>query len=512
MLHTLYGWYGKRPVQIVLAIIAVLLFVTIYLTFFKSDAAVVLDEVKKSEVTVKSVKNINFENSFTSIGVVEAVSEAKLQAEAGGRITSVRTEIGQNVRAGNIIATIENASESASVLQAQGAYEAAIAGSASGEVSITSAQSNFESAGRSAITTLGDTYTSVDTLMRSSVDDYFTFQRNVATGLSLDGQGSAVKINAQRTALEPLLTSWANKKLATTPTQILADLKTVKASAIEISQFIEILSSLAQEQDIDTTYKQAAKDEDITNITSARIRISQVISQIEGAETALINAEKALEQARLAGAKGVLSASSAQIKIALGSLRSAQAQYEKTLVRTPISGVVNALYLKAGEYVSPEQPAAVIANNNGLQVTTSVSEEESALLSVGDTVSINGVKTGTITALGGAIDPATGKVTVKISVDDVSEISNGSTVTIAFTQSETAVSDTITIPLSSVKMTGSGPVAFEVVDGKLKSLPLTLGEISGNSVVIKTGLTLESQIVVDARGQKEGAGVNVNNN
>ncbi|MFM2381704.1 MAG: Barrel-sandwich domain of CusB or HlyD rane-fusion, partial [Candidatus Parcubacteria bacterium] len=460
MLNKLYGWYGKRTVQIVLAVIATLALITLYLTFFKSVAPEVSEEVKKERVTVKSVKNINFENSFSSVGVVEAISEAKLQAEAGGRITSVTTEVGKSVRAGAILATIENASERASVLQAQGAYEAALAGSASGEVSVATAQSNFESTQRSAITTLGSTYTSVDTLMRTIVDDYFTFRSGVASGLSLDGQGKAVAINAKRTAIEPLLVSWANKKVSTTPAQIAADLEISKSSAVQISEFVETLASLAQDQDTTSTYLQSEKDADIANITSARSSISQVLAQIESAQTSLSNAQKALEQARLAGAQGLPSASAAQVKIALGSLRAAQAQYEKTLVRTPISGVVNALYVKAGEYVSPSQPTAVIANNKGLQVTTSVSEEDSSLLSVGDTVSINGFKTGTITALGGAIDPATGKVMVKISVDDISEISNGSTVTIAFTQSEEVVSDTITVPLSAIKMTGSGPVAF----------------------------------------------------
>jgi hypothetical protein len=61
-------------------------------------------------------------------------------------------------------------------------------------------------------------------------------------------------------------------------------------------------------------------------------------------------------------------------------------------------------------------------------------------------------------------------------------------------------------------MTGSGPIAFEVVEGKLKAITLTLGEISGDSVVVTQGLTLDTQIVVDARGLKEDAEVEVTTN
>jgi hypothetical protein len=59
-------------------------------------------------------------------------------------------------------------------------------------------------------------------------------------------------------------------------------------------------------------------------------------------------------------------------------------------------------------------------------------------------------------------------------------------------------------------MTGSGPVAFSVTqDQKLKALPLELGVISGDSVLVLKGLSLESAIVTDARGLKEGQEVTV---
>jgi RND family efflux transporter MFP subunit len=512
MLQKFYGWYGKRQVQVVIAVLCVLILTAVYLAFFKKNEAEPVATASKEVVEVKSVKNINFENSFTSVGVVEAISEATLQTEAGGRITSVNTEIGKTVRAGGVIATIESASERASVLQAQGAYEAALAGSASGEVSVSGAEIALSSAQKAGITTHQNAFIGLDTALHSTIDDYFSINNGIASGIKLDAQGKAVALNAERTRLEGLFTAWSQAKNALTQTSIKTELQTAYATTKAVERFVEQLSLLAQDQDTSPTYTQTQKDIDITNINSARLSLSGVLSQIEAAQNQITGSEKALEQARLAGAKGLPSASNAQIKIALGSLRAAQAQYEKTVVRSPITGVVNALYLKTGEYVSPSQPAAVVANNNGLQVTTSVSEGDSAFIAIGDSVSIGGVKTGTITAIAGAIDPTTGKVAVKISIDDASDISNGSTVSVSFTQSAEKVTETITIPLSAIKMTGSGPIAFEVVEGKLKAITLTLGEISGDSVVVTQGLTLDTQIVVDARGLKEDAEVEVTTN
>ncbi len=512
MLQKLYSWYGKKVVQAVIGVTLLLLAVALYLALTGDKGAEVAPEAQKATVTTNAVRSINFETSFTAVGVVEAVAEAKLQTESGGRVTSVTTEIGKSVKAGAVLATIENAAQSAAVLQAQGAYEAALAGSASGEVGVAGAKLGLESAQKSGVTTFQSAYITLDSVLHSTVDDYFTISNGIATGFKLEGKGQAVAINAERTELETLINAWAAKKSSVSTANVSTELKTARETAKRIATFVEQLSSLAQDQEVSASYSQAEKDVVVANINTARVSANGVVTQLEATQTQINAAEKALEQAQLAGSQGLPSASSAQVKIALGSLRAAQAQYEKTLVRTPISGVVNALYLKTGEYVSPSQPAAVVANNSGLQVSTSVSEEDASALAIGDSVSVNGIKSGTITALGGAIDPATGKVGVKISIDDTTNISNGSTVTIAFTQSAKVADETITVPLSAVKMTGNGPIAFEVVNGVLKAIPLTLGEISGESVVITAGLTLDTVIVIDARGLKEGDVVEVTTN
>src|SRR5690606_35525674 len=108
------------------------------------------------------------------------------------------------------------------------------------------------------------------------------------------------------------------------------------------------------------------------------------------------------------------------------------AAYEKTIVRSPIAGSVNALYLKEGTYVAPGTPAAVVANNGSLEITTSVGETEGARIKIGDRVRIENTADGVVTAIAPAIDPMTGKISVKIGVEDDSTLDNGSTVRVSF--------------------------------------------------------------------------------
>jgi multidrug efflux pump subunit AcrA (membrane-fusion protein) len=102
---------------------------------------------------------------------------------------------------------------------------------------------------------------------------------------------------------------------------------------------------------------------------------------------------------------------------------------------------------------------------------------------------------------------------VKISVSDDTELTNGSIVSVEFKRNATSSAEAkqeIIVPLSSLKITASGPIAFTVSqDSTLVAHPVVLGEILGDMVVVTEGLSSDTSIVVDARGLKEGEKVEV---
>lgn len=511
IVNKLYTWYGKTVVRLVFVLVAAL---TVYLVFFTGAEPKDTEEVggKVPNVLVASAANTSGDSTFTAVGTLLAVSEAKLQTESGGRIVGVYTELGATVRAGSIIARLEGSSESAQLLQAQGAYEAAQAGAQSSGVSVEGAATSLSSAQTSGITTFQNTYITVDSVIRNDLDELFTFSNGQVTGFRLDASGKAPVINLEREELEKVLIQWSQQKVSISPSTVVSLLTDARTKTLRIIKFVDTINALIVDQDVNASFTQVDKDVLETTLRTSRVALNGVLQQLEGASTAIDGASKGLQQAQIAGSSVVPSASSAQVKIALGSLRAAQANYEKTLVRTPITGVVNALYLKAGDYAQPATAAAIIANNNrGLEVSTSISQEESVLIKVGDEVSINKVATGTVAAIGGSIDPTTGKVAVKISVDENMALQNGSTVSVTFVTKTNSDQTEISIPLSAVKMTGSGPIVF-TVDGEKKTLianPITLGNIRGDVVLVTEGITRETQIVLDGRGLKEGTVVTI---
>lgn len=499
-LNRLYRWYGKHVVLGVAASILILSVVALAIIFGSGASEVTtIDEDTKPQVTVSSIRALGSTSGFTVVGTVNAVREAQLQAESSGRITSVNVELGDTVRAGTILATIENSSESAALLQAEGAYEAALAGSLQSDVSLDEAKAGARNVYR-------DTFSTADSIVRNTIDMWYSNSGSVITGFRIAGSGRAPEFIATRKELDQKLSTWSLNV-----TQNL-DEKTEEAMLEEAESTITAISNLA------VSLAPLLSDEDISELLTDDEFLSYTTSlataraSLDDALTTISRARQTLEQAKVSAVSPAPSQSSAQIKSALGTLRSAQANYEKTLVRTPISGVVNALYVKEGTSIAQGAPAALVANNNALEITTALGEEDQDIVREGDAVFIDNKATGTVTHIAPAVDPLSGKMEVKIGVDGITTLKNGSTVSVSFTRNTETVSDTegVTVPLSALKLLASGPIAFSVSEENvLVARPVVLGPITGESVVVTNGLTLDDIIVVDARGLKEGDAVTV---
>ncbi len=514
MFDFMYAGWNRRNIRLGLLVGLVIATVVLTLVFTNEDTVSETTELQPATVTVQNVSDIGFQSSFEAIGTVQAVSEARLQTEAGGRITGVTVEIGQQVRAGTVLATLENRGESAALLQAQGAYEAALAGAEAGNVTVGQAQSGYDAAKNAAINAERGAYTAVSNAFYVTIDELYGNPNFSLPGVRVNGSDASF-LNSERVAFQSILPTWQKNSASLASDDDLDESLAYAKNQVErtlgiIDVFIRALNATDQDD-----IKGITPVSYIATLNGLRTSLNGTSASLDAAGSGLQAARENLDKAKLGGTSSDVSAANAQVKIALGSLRAAQANYEKTMVRTPISGVVNALYLKTGEYASPSQPAAIVANNNGLEISTAVNLESSQTLKIGDQVTIDGSSTGVITAIGGAVDPTTGKVAVKVSVDEAATLENGSTVSLSFTQGTTDAVATpeILIPLSALKMTGSGAVVFFVTpESTLSAHSITYGAIKGDSVVITEGLTQLDAIVLDARGLKDGQTVIVSTN
>ncbi len=502
-------WTRKRVIAALLAALAVAWFISLG----QKDEVVAPVETTPA-VKVSQVANLSGGAGFAITGSVEALAEAQLKAEAGGRVTAVTTEIGKFVSAGQVIATLDNASERASLLGAQGAYEAALAANRQGTLGIAEATTAVEAAKRNAVTGNASGYNTVSGIVRTTVDAFFSNPTSALPGLRIDGKGSTPAINAARVSLESSLAKWQSESAALTPAGNLTG--AIENSRRYTKEVVALVDNLIAALERDTTGGTAGDIEraiNITALTGARGTLLGIESSLQGSLTAISTAEDAKSRAEITAGNGGPTANSAALTQALGAVRAAQAQYEKTLVRSPISGVVNALYIKRGDFVAPQADAAVIANNNGKQVVGAITEADSQTIKIGDTVRFDDTATGTVIAIAGAVDPKTGKVAIKMSVSNPELLTTGTTVSVSFADTGTNTSPVetpIIIPLTAVKLMADSAVIFTLnSESKLEARTVTLGRVLGDTIIVSEGLAKSDTIVVDVRGRKAGETVTV---
>lgn len=457
-------------------------------------------------VSVLSVAELASDARFDTVGKVEAVSEANLQAEAGGRVTSVSVKVGDTVAAGKVIATIENSAQRASLVQAQGSYEAALAASAQNDLGVSGAQNGLTSAQNAGVNTFKTSYNTVNGAFLNSIDNFYSLSNATIIGLKIDGAGNGPFLNSERTAFKQILPEWQTKSNAiSTNSNLEAELRYARTQTDRTIALVDVFITVFNQTGSVGGYSDADLKGYTASFTALRGSLIGTRGSIDAALTGLEAAKEGVKRAQISASGGQVSASGAQLKIAAGSLQAAQANFQKTIVRTPIKGVVNALYLKTGSYVAPGQPAAIVANNGGLQIKTFVNEVDSASLTVGDTVTIEGEASGVITAKAAALDPTNGKVAVVIGVNENSQLTNGGIVKVTFSQISTKTqSDKIVIPLSALKITSEGSFVFVVENDMLKAVTVTKGQLYGDTVEITSGITKDTRIVTDARGLKDG--------
>jgi HlyD family secretion protein len=268
--------------------------------------------------------------------------------------------------------------------------------------------------------------------------------------------------------------------------------------ARQVQAFTNELAAAANERDSRATAAQ------LSALASARTGVNSVLSSIASARAGLRS-----------GTVSATASADASVKQALGSLRAAQAALERTVVRAPIGGTVNFLPIRVGDYVTPMQHVATVAQNGALEIVAYVSEDNRDLLVAGGEVMIDGAYEGIVTSVAPALDPTTKQIEVRIAVTGETELVSGQSVHIALpdlapTETAAEPEGPVLLPLAAVKLRAGDRIVFSVgEDSRLVAHQVEVGEVRGDRIEIRTDLLKDLRIVEDARGLSEGEAVRV---
>ncbi len=522
-----YGWKKN-------AIGAVLVLAVVFgLGSFLGGTPEVVETASSTRlVEVKTIAELSSDQPTLSlVGIVSSKSEATVRAEKSGQVIRVNRQLGDAVAAGTVVASIENASERAAVLSAQGSVDAAqaslskISGGSRTEqkvilqTSVESAQTGLASAQSGAVNTLLSAYSSVDSAVRATGDSMFSNPDSSNPTFNISGPDSQLTISIAnaRLAMSPILEREADAgRTVSVNSDLMAELTTtegeVRAARALFDQVVRSLNIALPSASVTTADIAAFQASSI----AARAALNASLSAIAAAKESLTAnaqsitiAQKNLEQGVTGGQPEDVAGAQAGLKQAQGALAAARANLEKTNIRAPISGTINSFTLKRGDYVQQTSPVLTVANNGALEIVAYVTENDARDVAAGSRVAIEDGVTGVITRVAPALDPVTKKIEVRIGVSSgASQLVNGQSVTISVTRANARIASKIskiTVPISAIKIGSDTTVIFTVDENNaLVAHEVIVGSLLGDRVVLASGATTDMAIVTDARGLREG--------
>jgi HlyD family secretion protein len=237
---------------------------------------------------------------------------------------------------------------------------------------------------------------------------------------------------------------------------------------------------------------QSALNARTTANASAQAALDSAIAQL--------NLQKA--QARPADVK----AAQAQILSAQGQVQAAQAAYEGTEIRASSDGTVTKIDIKVGELANAQTPVIVVQDVGNLYLEANISEANIAEIQTGQKVEVTFDAQGPdskYTATVSSIDPASTVVSgvvnykIKALLDKIEEIKPGMTANMSVLTGEK--SGVIAVPTRAVIQKDGKKFVRVITDPKKKTyneVEVTTGfEADGGLVEISSGITAGQEIV-----------------
>jgi len=189
-------------------------------------------------------------------------------------------------------------------------------------------------------------------------------------------------------------------------------------------------------------------------------------------------------------------------------LELARIALDKSTVRSPIAGVLDARSVERGEYVKVGDPVAVVVQVNQLKVLVDVPEKDVRYLKVGEEVEViqaqidTGAtlqRRGRLEHLAYKADPVTRTYRAKVEVDNRDlQLRPGMIVRIEALRR--TLEGAVAVPLYAVVDLEGRKVVFVEDQGTARLRPVELGSVIGEQVVVRQGLKAGERLIV--KGQQ----------
>jgi len=461
---------------IISGIMALIIILIGYNIFGGNNGNFELFTVAKTNVVQKVIVN----------GKSKPVSQVDLGFEINGKVSASFVDIGSRVGVGQSLVSLNSAELQANLLKWQASLlseEAKLDELKNGTrpEEITIAEIAMTNARAVMSAEMLDSYTKSDDAIYNSVDQLFSNPRTTAPQFNLSLTDSQLKsdINNGRVVIENILINWSKYFVVSKE-----NINKTESNLLEIKSFLDKIALAVNQQSASGSITQATIDAYKAAISGARTNITTSISSIATSESTLVSAEATLYLKQNGSTAEVIAAQEAKVMQAKAEVQNAQAQISKTVLRSPLYGIVTKQDAKVGEIVTPGKVVISIISDNNLEIEADVSEINIGKVLVGNVASIifdafpGEVFKGTVTYIEPAETIVDGVVNYKVTVafnEKYSQIKSGLT---AKLEIETAVkNDVLSVPQYSLIKKDSDTFVSKQVGNSFEEVKVAVGII-----------------------------------
>ncbi len=365
---------------------------------------------KSSVYSFVEVKKGNVVQEVSATGRVTPASDVDLAFEKSGKVVKVNAKIGDKVQEGEALVYLDSSELSAQLNSSEATLNSQIAkldelkkGTRPEEiqiqeVTVENARVALDDAKKALINKLSDAFTKSDDAIRNQIDQFINNSKSQSPEISFVMTDSQLKSDIQwgRFALETTLNDWKKTvdglsvnddldSLTTTTNNNLNEVKLLlDKSALAVNQLI---ASISLSQTTIDTYK--------TSIATARTNVNTAISNLssayEGYRTAkstLTLQENELVLKKAGTITEQIKAQEALVEKAKADVSVYRVQIAKTVLRSPINGVVSKQDAKLGEIVAPNIVIVSVISSQQYKIEVNIPEADIAKVKVGNLANI----------------------------------------------------------------------------------------------------------------------------
>jgi len=479
-----------------------------------------------ANIQVGTVKRQDILKTVLTTGQVVSETDLDLSFQASGVVRRINVKEGDHVQAGAVLAVLDQGSARANLESAQGSfaqakanYDKILAAATTQDIAVTeaalnTAKTSLENARQNLKNELQTAYTNTNTSVLAYTNILFSNSQSSTPQFSIPGTVNTNPellslINSERVTVNTTLTDWPNKISGLTDTNLDAAVTVSLANLDLVSKyFSDIINILA-------TYTQVTSGGSQTTITTYQSNVSTAKSTVDSLRSSIVADNQALNTAKasLAQAEATLnlkkapprpedlSIAEAQVMSAQGSLDSAQAALNNTVIVSPISGIVTQVDIKLGEQAQATKEVIKVLNASELHTEAQVSEADIASVQVGqsidytfDALDPDEHFTNKVLTVNPASNIVSGVVNYKVTggLENIKQVKPGMTANMTILVSEKK--NVLVVPSSSI-INKSGKKLVKVIDDPKKK--------TYHEVEVSTGLEADGGVVEILGGLSE---------